>query len=97
MNTLGHAFSGKSAKEYSDSISFTELAHRTVRGMQLQELELADKVNVEYIDNGRFVRILPAPIRWKSPNDSLLINVVFYKNSGVYVPFAITDDMKILK
>ena len=97
LNTLGHAFSGKSAKEYSDSISFTELAHQTVRGMQIQELELADKVNVEYIDNGRFVRILPAPIRWKSPNDSLLINVVFYKNSGVYVPFAITDDMKILK
>lgn len=97
LNTLGYAYSGKSAKEYSDSISFTELAHQTVRGMQLQELKLADEVNVEYIDNGRFVRILPAPIRWESPNDSLLINVVFYKESGIYVPFAITDDMKILK
>ncbi|WP_141440275.1 hypothetical protein [Vreelandella titanicae] len=83
---------GKNAREYTASLPIaSQLAglRQEPNGPQLQPLRLADDPNgdsLEFMGNGRLVRILPSPLHWSYPNqpnkEGHTVPVVFYRTAS---------------
>ena len=82
---------GKNAREYTESLPIaSQLAglREEPGSPQLEPLRLADDPagdSLEFMGNGRLVRILPTPIRWSYPNEPDRFHrlpVVFYRTAS---------------
>ena len=83
---------GKSAREYIASLPFASQTigmRQEPDGPQLEPLRLAANPaddSLEFMGNGRLVRILPSPLRWSYPNQanqkSDVLPVVFYRTAS---------------
>jgi len=80
---------GKSAREYAESLPVgSQLVglHQEPNGPRLQPLDIADDPagdSLEFMGDGRLVRILPSPIYWSYPGqpdkEETAIPMVFYR------------------
>ncbi|WP_141440277.1 hypothetical protein [Vreelandella titanicae] len=83
---------GKSAREYIASLPFASQTigmRQEPDGPQLEPLRLAADPaddSLEFMGDGRLVRILPSPLRWSYPNNpnqkSDVVPVVFYRTES---------------
>ena len=83
---------GKSAREYIASLPFASQTigmRQEPDGPQLEPLRLAANPaddSLEFMGDGRLVRILPSPLRWSYPNQanqkSDVLPVVFYRTAS---------------
>jgi len=83
---------GKSAREYAESLPVgSQLVglHQEPNGPRLQPLDIADDPaddSLEFMGDGRLVRILPSPIYWSYPSqpdkEETAIPMVFYRTSA---------------
>lgn len=48
--------------------------------------------NVEIVNGGYLVRVIPAPIRWSNENQSKILSLFFKKYNDEFIPAFISDD-----
>lgn len=82
--------------DYIDFIGLKkDLSAVDSEGFELEPLgalgELTNN-NVEIVNGGYLVRIIPAPIRWSNENQSKILSLFFKKYNDEFIPAFISDD-----